>query len=114
MRYIVHINKTPNNILFNITDYKGNTISLFSAKSTKYKSKQVRSTIVLNTLWEKLIQKLKNYKCKFISIKFTGGLKYNKKKMIDKLILNRLKLLSIEVVIPVNFNGCRFRHYRRA
>jgi ribosomal protein S11 len=113
VRYIVHIKKTPNNILFNISDFKGNTISLFSAKSTKYKSKQVRSTIVLETLWEKLIQKLKTYGCKFISLKFTGGLKYNKKKMIKKLLGNKFIIMSIEIMIPRNFNGCRFKHYRR-
>jgi ribosomal protein S11 len=113
MRYIIHIKNTSNNLFFNISDYKGNTLDTFSAKSTKFKSKQVRSTIVLEMLWEKLIQKLKTYNCKQISLKYTGGLEYQKKKMIDKLIKNNFSILSIQILTPISFNGCRIRHFRR-
>lgn len=113
MRYIIHIKTTPNNIFFNITDYKGNTIFLYSAKSSKYKSKQVRRTIVLETLWEKLINELKTYNCKMISLKYTGALKYQKKKMITKLIENKLLINSIDILTPVSFNGCKTKHIRR-
>lgn len=113
MRYIIHIKNTPNNIFFNITDFRGNTKIKFSAKSTKYKSKQVRSTIVLETLWDKLINNLKKLNCKHISLKYTGGLEYQKKKMIKKLIQQNFQLNSIQILAPISFNGCRIRHFRR-
>jgi ribosomal protein S11 len=113
MRYIVHIKNTPNNLFFNITDFKGNTKIKFSAKSTKYRSKQVRSTIVLETLWEKLIQQLKKLNCKTISIQYTGAIEYQKKKMIKKLIEQNFHLISVQILTPISFNGCRIRHFRR-
>ncbi len=113
MRYIIHLKKTPNNYFFNVTDFSGKTIFLFSAKSTKYRSKQVRSTIVLETLWEKLIQKLKFHKCKILSLKYTGAIEYHKKKMISTLLGQTFKLVSIQFLTPVSFNGCKIRHLRR-
>jgi ribosomal protein S11 len=113
MRYIIHIKTTPNNLIFNVTDYIGNTLFMFSAKSSKYKSKQVRSTIVLETLWEKLINQLKTHNCKFISLKYTGALEYQKKKMIKKLTDNNFIITSIQILTPISFNGCRIRHFRR-
>lgn len=92
MRYIIHITNTPNNIFFNITDFRGNTKTKFSAKSTKYKSKQVRSTIVLETLWEKLINNLKKLNCKHISLKYTGGLEYQKKKNDKKITTTKFSI----------------------
>jgi len=113
MRYIIHLTNSANNYLFNVTTFSGKTIFFFSAKSTKYRSKQVRSTIVLETLWEKLIQKLKIHKCKLISIKYTGALEYKKKKMLTKLLEQHFNLISLQFLTPVSFNGCKIRHLRR-
>jgi ribosomal protein S11 len=113
MRYILHIKTTVNNIFFNITDFRGNTLETFSAKSSKFKSKQVRRTIVLDMLWEKVIQRLKFHKCKNLSLHYTGHLALQHKTQIFKLFKNKFKIKSFNFFIPVSFNGCKVRHFRR-
>jgi ribosomal protein S11 len=111
-RYILHIRNTPNNLSYNLTDYKGNTIFLLTAKAAKYKSKQVRSTLVIKNLWKLFINKLKTYKILPISIVF-WGMEFKKKKFLQLLTENKIPLLSITIKLPVAHNGTKTKHYRR-
>ena len=111
-RYILHIINSPNNLMFNLTDFMGNTKFKFTAKSAKYKSKQVRRTIVVQTLWKFLFTKIKNYNFKNLSVKFHGQA-FKKKELLKNLSTLGYRIISIDIKLPISFNGCKTRHYRR-
>jgi len=111
-RYILHIKTTSNNILFTLTDFLGNKKFQLSAKALKYKSKQVRRTIVSETLWAKVIEKLKIYRCKLISLNYKSSF-FKKKHFITELNFHKIKVLDLNIEMSVAFNGCKTRHYRR-
>ena len=111
-RHILHILNTPNNLIFNLTDFTGKTKFVYSAKAARYKSKQVRSTIVIQTLWKTIFDKLKNNNCYNLSLKFKG-LAFQKKNLIKQLTEQGFLIISIELVTPIYFNGCKTRHFRR-
>jgi small subunit ribosomal protein S11 len=112
MRYILHVKNTPNNYRYNISDYKGNTLICRTAKQLRYKSKQVRSTIVIQNIWHKIINDLRKKKIKQLSLHFQGST-YFKKKFIKTLTKQNFLINGIELHIPFPFNGCKTKHLRR-
>lgn len=114
IRYILHIKNTPNNVMFNLADFAGNTKFFFTAKARRYKSKQVRRTIVIEALGKYLIERLKNFKFTYLGLKFNGTFSLFKKiKLIKLLRVNGFNLINLELAASGSFNGCKTKHFRR-
>nr|WCH57906.1 ribosomal protein S11 [Hypnea nidulans] len=109
---ILHILFTTNNILYSITDLRGNVLFWTSVGSYKQKkTKKITTTSIFLSIKDVKVF-LNKYSVRFLFLKLIG---FNKHK---KIVLKYLKQLYSQIVLiheklHLPHNGCKNRKLRR-
>ncbi len=72
----------------------------------------MRSTIIIQKVWNIITQKIHEYNYKNLNIFFSGPT-YLQTKFIVHLLKNNCTINCINVLIPHAFNGSKIKHSRR-
>jgi small subunit ribosomal protein S11 len=107
MKYIIHVNRTKRNSIFNLTDLKGNTLLQYSVGMLGYSGTKKKSSIIHYGAALEFAKKLKEKNYNNIQIHFNG------KKTYRKTILNAFNYYKINFEkkiidkTPIAYNGCK-------
>lgn len=107
MKYILHINRTKRNSIFNLTDLKGNTLLLLTVGMLGYRGTKKKSSTIHYGAALEFAKKMQEKKYTNIQVCFNG------KTSFRKTILSALKNYKIHIenkiidTTPLAYNGCR-------
>jgi len=110
--YIVHIRGTLNNMIFSLTNLKGNTIYNTSCGSWNFSGSRKASTFATRDTGSKFKDKLKGFSVKNIHLVIAGVRRFAAKKVVS-MLCKEFEVLSIHYPNQLPHNGCRKKKKQR-
>jgi len=110
--FIVHIKGTLNNMIFSLTNLRGNTLYNTSCGSWNFSGSRKASTFATRDTGTKFKDKLRQYNVKNIHIVVAGVRRFAAKQVV-KLICKEFDVLSIHYPNQLPHNGCRKKKKQR-
>ena len=108
----IYLQSTRNNTICTLINCQGKTVSWNSAGSIGFKNTRKSTTYAAQAVAEKIA--VKTLEKGFFSVKvLVKGLGYGKQSGVRALFKSGLKIVSIEEITPVSYNGSRPRKKRR-